>query len=229
MPEMYRIDAVHYFLEPICWAFGCRAEAPRISPRLQLKNLLIPVRHNAVVYRSPRDRLRAKQGISEGPVMMMQCRQETEFHAENTKEGEGTGEATDLLREVAAMLLLAQERAREGKTEVKPGENKWWAEKPKWGGGAGGGKNEQVDEDMGGPEVAMPASAQLKIENLLSGPPALKKAKRLRRSPMRGTAERGALVGPHALWDDKAEYLQIGKTDRQDYDDVSLPEIGLRH
>jgi hypothetical protein len=44
----------------------------------------------------------------------------------------------DLAREVGVMLLLAQERAREGKEEIKPGEGKWWTSTPRWGGGPGG-------------------------------------------------------------------------------------------
>ncbi|KAI9653046.1 MAG: hypothetical protein M1831_006253 [Alyxoria varia] len=44
----------------------------------------------------------------------------------------------DLAREVAALLLLAQERQREGKKRVVPGEDKWYTTKRRWGGGPGG-------------------------------------------------------------------------------------------
>lgn len=50
----------------------------------------------------------------------------------------------DLLREVGLLLQLAQQRRREGRTEVKPGEGKWWAEKPRWGGGEGDSTEERA-------------------------------------------------------------------------------------
>ena len=45
------------------------------------------------------------------------------------EEDESKEELLDLAREVGAMLLIAQERAREGKIEVKL-ENRWWAKDP---------------------------------------------------------------------------------------------------
>ena len=47
-------------------------------------------------------------------------------------------ETLDLMREVAAMLLLGQERAREGKSPTIPGQGKWYTTVPRWGGGPGG-------------------------------------------------------------------------------------------
>ncbi|KAI9884221.1 MAG: Ras GTPase ras2 [Watsoniomyces obsoletus] len=138
MPDQFREDAVRAFVETAAWLFGCQVSVPRLAPRITLQSSLFAVRLNYSVFRISTDRQRARQGLVEGPVMGMQCRSETQFRAPDQEPGTGRGEALDILREVAAMLLLAQERAREGRTLVKPGEGKWYTCKPRWGGGPGG-------------------------------------------------------------------------------------------
>ena len=129
MPESYRIDTVRFFLEPLIWEFGCRSISPKILPRLQIQNLLIPVRPLTVVYRIPLlDRGRAILGELDGPIMGVQCR------AEAPAEKRNDVAAKDLLREVSAMLFLAQERSKVGEEERVIGKGQWWAEKPRWGG-----------------------------------------------------------------------------------------------
>ncbi|KFY49075.1 hypothetical protein V495_00766, partial [Pseudogymnoascus sp. VKM F-4514 (FW-929)] len=56
-------------------------------------------------------------------------------------------ELLDLARETAALLVAAQQRNREYRSESKPDPedpSKWWCFKPRWGGGPGGpiGKEE---------------------------------------------------------------------------------------
>lgn len=51
--------------------------------------------------------------------------------------GQGKVEILHLLREIGALLLLAQRRAREGQTEPVPGQGSWWVEKRRWGGCSG--------------------------------------------------------------------------------------------
>ena len=57
---------------------------------------------------------------------------------QNGKKPASQVEMLDLMREVAAMLLLGQERAREGKSPTIPGQGKWYTTVPRWGGGPGG-------------------------------------------------------------------------------------------
>jgi type IV secretory pathway VirB10-like protein len=85
------------------------------------------------------------------------CRAETNFH-DDRKEDEKADDGNimtsvaedqrkavlDLAREVGVMLLLAQERAREGKDPARPGEGKWWTVTPRWGGGPGGLMEDEV-------------------------------------------------------------------------------------
>ena len=74
MPESYRLDLIRTFLDPLLYPFGLIAEPPRSQPRLQLQNLLIPVRHSSVIYRAPTDMMRARAGWMEGPVVGVHCR-----------------------------------------------------------------------------------------------------------------------------------------------------------
>ncbi|KAI9878290.1 MAG: hypothetical protein M1830_001347 [Pleopsidium flavum] len=199
MPEIYRDDTVRYFVETIAWAFGCQVTTPRMPPRLSLKNCLLPVRHNSLVYRSPTDRQRARQGIVEGPVTAIQCRPDTSFRSPGGAIGEGWAEKLDLLREVGGMLLLAQQRAREGQEEKSPGEGKWWTTKPRWGGGAGG-------------EVSNPA------ENSDEGPPPAKRGKK-RESALESYK---ALNPPSGIWEKKVTYLRIGKDRNSEHDTIFM-------
>lgn len=207
MPELYREETVRYFVETIAWAFGCQVTPPRSPPRLSVQKCLLPVRHSTLVYRSPNDRQRARQGLVEGPLIAIQCRPDTNFRSEGSGAGEGEGEGgrdgsapkLDLLRELGAMLLLAQQRAREGQEEKSPGEGEWWTTKARWGGGSGG-------------EVANQA------ENSDEGPPPAKRGKR------KETALESykALHPPAGTWEKKVTYLRIGKDPDGDSDTVSF-------
>ena len=200
MPEMYRDDTVRYFVETIAWAFGCQVTTPRVPPRLTVQNCLLPVRHNSLVYRSPTDRQRARQGIVEGPVLAIQCRPDTTFRAEGQAAGEGWAEKLDLLREVGGMLLLAQQRAREGREESCAGDGKWWTTRPRWGGGPGGEVGNQA-------------------ENSDEGPPPAKRGKRKENA----LESYKALHPPAGTWDKKVTYLRIGKDPNSESDTVSSP------
>lgn len=111
----------------------------------------------------------------------------------------------DLLREVAALLLLAQERAREGKSEKKPGEGKWYTNTPRWGGGPGGevgNATENSDED---PAKKDEKKSGTKTRNRRTS--AAEAYKRLH--PGMGT------------WDARVTYEAIGKDEGSEVDDVS--------
>lgn len=149
MPEQYRIDCARTFVEPIAWAFGVIFVQHRRPPVLNTNHLRFPVRMNSVGWRGPTDRLKARQGWMEGPLIGLQCRSEVNFDSNDHLDAAAI---LDVVREIGGMLLLAQERAREGKTETLAGEGKWWTTKPRWGGGPGG----EVGEATG----ASDASAQ---------------------------------------------------------------------
>ncbi len=200
MPEIYRDDTVRSFVETIAWAFGCQVAPPRLPPRLKVQNCLLPVRHNALVYRTPTDRLRARQGIVEGPVIAIQCRPDASFRSGGEAVGEGWAEKLDLLREVGGMLLLAQQRAREGQEERSSGDGKWWITKPRWGGGPGGEVGNQSENSDEGPP---PAKRGRRKENALDS--------------------YKSLHPPASTWDKKVIYTRIGKDPNSESDTVRSP------
>ena len=219
MPESMREDTLRGFMEMVAWPFGCQVHIPNLAPRLFVKNLLFPVRHNFSICRSPRDRREARGGLLEGPVLVVQCRGETAFH---NKEDAGTNaryaEICDLLRETLGMLLLAQERAREGTSEIKPGEGRWWATEPRWGGAPNDGP--VGDSENNGKEDEKEASNGGTDSDRMA-----KRSKHSRRPlPPRklSMAEKWKIVQPGpSMWDRKMRYMAIGKEEGSASDDVS--------
>lgn len=231
MPRQYREDAIKSLVETIAWCFRCQVSNPRNHAKLKLKGMFLPVHQTAMVYRPPQDRQRARQGFVEGPLIAIQCRTETVFRLGDEKQGEGQGEIVDLLQEVGAMLLLAQERAREGTTEEQPGADQWWVTAPRWGGAPGG--------EMGGAEAThsneAPSPAQTENEEVPKDDEATarledKKRRKLEKSRQRKTkrVQSGyhTLQAPASTWDKRTTYAQIGKEEGSEYDDVS-PSIQL--
>jgi hypothetical protein len=207
MPDSYRLDTVRSFLEPIAWAFGLTLLPHRRPPALALENIRFPVRMSTVAWRAPSDRMRARAGWLEGPVMGVQCRAETEFGSTGTLEAESV---LDLVRELGGMLLLAQERTREGMTEQKPGEGKWWVTQPRWGGGSGG----EVGEASGGSDVPVEkvAKEEKPARSRLGG----KERRRVSAEEMWKTLKPG-----NGFWDSKVQYEAIGKSAHSEWDEVS--------
>lgn len=222
MPLGLRIETIGHFLNPIVWAFGCRAEKSRSQARLKIGTMLTNVEFSWLVYRTPMDRNRIRAGFLEGPVMLVQCRQETRF-------GTASKDTMDVLREVGGLLALAQERAREGQTEHVPGEGQWWTEKPRWGGGTG--------EPIGTP-LEDEEAANLKAEEHKTAPPADvgdgERASKRRNTPKRGwrteisrqISKKMMLADSHkppkANWDRRTDYQRVGTPKKQGHDDVSF-------
>lgn len=225
MPKQYREDAVKSLVETIAWCFRCQVSSPRNHAKLKLKNMFLPVLQTAMVYRPPQDRQRAKQGFVEGPLMAIQCRAETVFSQAGEKKGEGQAEIVDLLREVGAMLLLAQERARDGKTEVTPGPDQWWVTAPRWGGTLGG----EVRSTEATNSNDAPPPAQKEDEEVLRDDETVrledkkrrKMEKTRQRRSKRASSGYHTLQAPASTWDKKTTYAQIGKKEGSEYDDVS--------
>ncbi|KAI8939040.1 hypothetical protein NX059_004878 [Plenodomus lindquistii] len=202
MPDQYRIDCVKAFIEPIAWSFGVTLSPHRRPPVLTLGHVRFPVRMGSVAWRGPQDRAKARQGWMEGPVLGVQCRADVNFGKSGNLEAESI---LDTVRELGGLLLLAQERAREGQTEKRAGEGKWWTTKERWGGGPGGEVGEATGAVLTKPEV--------EVERNRDGSKA-------RRKPTPLEIWKTLKVGS-PLWDPKVAYEAIGKESGSDYDDVS--------
>lgn len=223
MPEQYRLDCVRSFVEPIAWSFGVTLVPHRRPPVLGVENVRFPVRMNSVAWRGPTDRLKARQGWMEGPLLGIQTRSEVNF-VPGGDDGANSAQnlaVLDVVRELGGMLLLAQERARQGKTEVRSGEGKWWTEKPRWGGGSGG----EVGEATGASD-ASPQDLGLKVDekeksfSSLGSRLGLGLKERKRPTP----TEMWEVLRPgNPIWDQKIVYEAIGR-ERGDseWDDIFL-------
>lgn len=206
MPDQYRVDCVRAFVEPIAWAFGVTLAQHRRPPVLLLEHVRFPVRMSSVAWRGPQDRMKARQGWMEGPVLGIQCRPDVNFGASGNIDAESN---LDAIRELGGLLLLAQERTREGKVEQLAGEGKWWTTKERWGGGPGG----EVED------VAAPNAQEKSVHRNVDG-----SRVRLRPTP----AQIWKVVKPgNPLWDPKVVYEAIGKDRSKEWDDVwHLPLSG---
>ena len=210
MPDQYRLECVRGFLEPIAWAFGVTFVPHRRPPVLLLDSVRFPVRMNSVAWRGPADRIRARQGWLEGPVLGIQCRADTNFGSTGNLEAESI---LDAVRELGGLLLLAQERDRQGKTERKSGEGKWWTTQHRWGGGPGG----EVGEATGASD-APSQDITAKPEEKLARP-RLGSSLKDRRRPT--PAEIWNVLRPgNPLWDPKIVYEAIGKDRNAEWDNV---------
>lgn len=227
MPDDCRDETVRRLLEMIVWPFRCQVMVPNVAPRLTVGNILFPVRHTFTAARSPQDYQMARKGLLEGPMMAVQCRGETVFRADGEAEGNGQGERLDLFREVGGMLLLAQERAREGQEEKRSGEGKWWTTVPRWGGGPGG---EMETLDVVGEETSPVVEPEAKdAQPPLLDRPRNKRPRGIGLGPGSGAtrrmsmAERWKLVQPGpSTWDKKLRYVRIGANHDSEEDDVSF-------
>lgn len=210
MPDQYRIDCVRAFVEPIAWAFGVTLSQHRRPPVLLLEHVRFPVRMSSVAWRGPQDRVKARQGWMEGPVLGIQCRPDVNFGASGNLDAESN---LDAIRELGGLLLLAQERAREGKSEQLAGQGKWWTTKERWGGGPGGEVGDAATASETSGTETMPNSKEKPVQRNPDGSKA-------RRRPT--PAQMWKVVKPgNPLWDPKVVYEAIGKDRTAEWDDVS--------
>ncbi|KAM7197193.1 hypothetical protein V8F20_006742, partial [Naviculisporaceae sp. PSN 640] len=130
------------------------------------------------IFRTPTTREAARSGIVEGPLAAVSARHTTSFppprpapsaptsptatsssvtlsdsasppSPSTSKLGTDRDSILDLAREIVAALITAQHRARQGKTEKRPGEGAWWTAKPRWGGGPGGPIGREIEMQSG--------------------------------------------------------------------------------
>lgn len=230
MPPSYREQLIYHFLNPIIWSFSCRFEVPRTQPRIGVADYRIPVDLTGFVYRVPRSRLAPDSKSLEGPVMVVQCRGETKFLTEQA-------EIADLLREVGAAILTAQERTREGRTEPTSREQ-WFVTRRRWGGGSG----EAIGTPLGWASLAEKLScggegtekekarAVVAVTGESDGLPPTKKriqVDRRTREGMRRTERRKredlsrSYLPPKPTWDARVRYMRVGREDEAGFDNVS--------
>lgn len=219
MPEQYRIDTVRAFMEAICWAFGVSLSPHRKQPVLSIGNVRFPVRVTNAAWKAPADRLKARAGWLEGPILGIQVRPEVDFTADDAG-------ILDALRELGGLIYTAQERARDGQTERKPGEGSWWTTVPRWGGGPGGEIGEARGEDSGDGVIQREAEEKRKQKDLprerasslqgrlggLSSKP---------RKKLNAIETWKELKPGTGSWDPRVHYQAIGKQEGSDWDDVS--------
>ncbi|EPS29161.1 hypothetical protein PDE_04110 [Penicillium oxalicum 114-2] len=237
MPDEMRDETIRGFVEMIAWPFGCQVTAPTLPPRLTIQNLLFPVRQSFYAARSPRDRTIARSGILEGPVLIAQCRSETAFRGPGEAPGSGRGELCDLFREVGGMLLAAQERAREGEVEQRPGEGKWWTTIPRFGGAPNGGILDDLVKSAHGlplsdsileEHATKPSSPMEELEgsrkrHKFEHPFMTSLARRPSAMRKMSSSEKWKILQPGpSLWDRRMRYMRIGKAKESLYDDVYM-------
>jgi hypothetical protein len=229
LPPEFRQHLLTAFIKLVAYDFGCNVSFPRCEPRLHLtpKTPAPPSHFNSSVsfiYRTPTDRASARSGVVEGPLAAVSCRTSTVFATEPE-------ERLDLAREVVAVLLTAQQRAREHKIEHRFGEGKWWTTKPRWGGGPGGPIGRETDKNDGAPLELGPGAEKLpasfnetkKAIGGINGPSPSKKGKKGHASANMQIYENYRKMSPpSSTWDRKARYCAIGKIKGKGADDVFL-------
>ncbi|RDL32508.1 Uncharacterized protein BP5553_08964 [Venustampulla echinocandica] len=237
LPPEFRQNLLTAFIKLVAYDFGCNVSFPRHEPRLYLtpppSSSAPPSHFNSsanFIYRIPTERIAARSGTLEGPVAAISCRTSTVFATEADSR-------LDLAREVVAVLLTAQQRAREGKTEKRFGQDKWWATKPRWGGGPGGpiGREADKPDELASVSTDTPEStacddngSQVVAETRrlfgISGPSSSKRAKKARGN-MHIYENYRKLMPPAPMWDRRARYCPIGKevsVGNDGFDDIFL-------
>ena len=229
MPPYYREDVVSAFVELCVWPFQCNLQNPRssINRKLQFRKQCFPIQGiTSTVCRSPKDRQKARQGILEGPLIGIHCRNSTAFRTENEAKGQGKEELMSLLFDVGAALLLAQKRAREGKLEEKPWQDKFWAlAERRHLGEMGGGRqdsetNARARREIEAAKFGVQLMEGVETEKKDNGSDAKEPKKRKIQGPKQAYL---ATKPPESQWEPKMEYRCTGKESGAGFDNVWFP------
>lgn len=220
-PPDFRNSLLSALTKLVAYDFGCNVSLPRIEPRLYISS---PASSNtnsttssfptniSFIYRTPTVRASARSGIVEGPLAALSSRPTTAFTSPHDS-------VFDLCREIASVLVTAQQRSRETKTEKKLLDDLWWCHKPRWGGGPGGPIGREADKvDETGDGEADGISAAVAGGSSGAGPSPAKKS----RKKMSLYDNYRMVRPPSSTWDRKTKYMAIGKPAGADFDDVFL-------
>ena len=141
----------------------------------------------------------------------------------------------DLLQELLSMLVVAQERCREGKADIVPGNGKWYTTVPRWGGGLGGDIGNETggntDEVPPSKKSTSPSIAVANEEDKKPSKDPMTAVRNYRRTVRASGAQRQRKKEPPAeawkalrpspsLRDPNVKYQAIGKTKGSGYDNV---------
>jgi hypothetical protein len=226
MSDGYRADTVRGFVEGITSAFNCRVSQPfiapgRAAPVIQINKLEQPVRLSGVVMRLPTDQTKARSGILEGPVIGVFDHNCINFSS--AEEASMNKSEHHLLREIAVLLYLAQQRRREDQKATIPGEGTWYTTQPRWGGGAGH-RLSKLEEAEAEHRKILTRLTKIKPEALTNKQRNEEREARREVNSQKVTAKRWATVkGPAGLWAPRIEYKAVGKTPGSQYDEVRSP------
>ncbi|KAH8595215.1 hypothetical protein B0O99DRAFT_623487 [Bisporella sp. PMI_857] len=236
LPPEYRQQLLTAFTKLVAYDFGCNVSFARCEPRLILTppSALKPSSYfnssASFIYRTPTDRASARSGIVEGPVAAISCRTTTTFTSPLDSN-------VDFSRELIALLLTAQQRARSTTTETRFGEGKWWTSVPRWGGGPGGPIGREVDilpppsslsqstisASSSGPSSATAGEEEPRGRSPRPGPAPAKRSKRPGKDGNLQIYENyRKMLPPSSTWDRKTRYSAIGKKEGATWDDVFL-------
>jgi hypothetical protein len=223
MPDTWRGDTVRAFVEGVTSAFNCRVSQPyvapgRVAPVIQINKLEQPIRLSGLVMRLPADQTKARTGILEGPVIGIFESNCIDFSS--TEAGAKNRSEHQLLREIAALLFVAQQRRREGQTATTPGEGEWYTTEPRWGGGAGHRLSKLEDAEAEHRRI-LTRLTKIKPESLTASQRSEEREARRDLKSQQVTAKRWATVkGAAGLWDPRTEYKAVGKSPGSPYDEV---------
>ena len=255
LPPDFRIQLLHSFTKLVAYPFGCNVTFARTEPRLHLtppqsSASPAPIRNQkskqrlpsshfnssaTFIYRTPTDRASARNGIVEGPLAVVSARASHTFSLP-------TDHNLDFAREVVAILLTAQQRSRQNKSERRFGQDEWWTTAPRWGGGPGGpiGREaearleaEKAVEDGIASGKGLASAVSLEARRLIGGinplppapsPSASKRSKTAldKKGNLQIYENYRKMTPPSASWDAKCRYEAIGKIKGARYDDIFL-------
>lgn len=258
MPAEFRHNLITAFVKLVSYDFGCNVSAPRVEPRLHLlqpqhkppdpksrQQLSKPCRTSyfpsgcVFLYRIPTTRELARGGYVEGPLAAVSARNTTNFSSP-------TDHTIDFGRELVAVLVTAQLRAREGRQEKRFGEGKWWANAKRWGGGEGGPIGREIEGEAGvvGDKDVKPSIEKGNGNGQTPASRSKSPSKPISPSsglPMRGSAPKKARKNltmydnyrmirlPSSNWDKKTKYCAIGRQKGSDYDDIFVVSSLFHH
>lgn len=218
-PPDFRNSLLVALTKLVAYDFGCNVSLPRIEPRLYISapssngtsaTSSFPT-NISFIYRTPTVRASARSGIVEGPIAALSARPTTGFNSPHES-------VFDLCREIASVLVTAQHRSRETKTEKKLLEDLWWCHKPRWGGGPGGPIGREADKvDETGANEGEGGAVSGGAESCTNPSPAKKSRKKS------SLYDNYRMVRPpSSTWDRRTKYMAIGRPAGAGYDDVFL-------
>ena len=175
---------------------------------------MLPIRHNASVYRTPKDSKKARKGVVEGPLLAVSCRDVHLFRGKGEEEGKSSGEVYDMLMETGLALMTAQRRMREGRAEKTGSAGRWWFERRRWGGGTG--KLPSIIQVTANIVDMYVLGKQISLVEASS----LSKKARPGDDVTRVPEKYIKLDRPARTWEKNVEYMQIGRDKRSQYDDI---------